>query len=174
MTHRHDLGKFRKNNGKMEMSASKRKSGSEVEENRVKQAGGPGAESHRQGRIRGTRKKKPQALMTFPICNMQAPFHPQLRDLTPALFSRCMSGRMPNDTTLNPVFSKASPRTLSGWSIRIHWELVVNGQNNMMSNIRNVMYHINYFQGLSTSSKESMSGSPFSSDPVTDILSSLF
>lgn len=28
------------------MSASKRKSGSEVEENRVKQAGGPGAMSH--------------------------------------------------------------------------------------------------------------------------------
>ena len=46
MTHKYDLGKFRKNNGRMQMSASKRKSGSEVEENRVRQAGGPGAMSH--------------------------------------------------------------------------------------------------------------------------------
>lgn len=71
------------------------------------------------------------------------------------LQTQTLSGSMPNDTTLNPVFSKASPRALSWSSIRIHWKLVVNGQHNMMSNIRNVMYHINYFQGLPTSSKES-------------------
>lgn len=158
MTHTYDQEKCRENTEGIQMSASKSK---EWLQSKTEQgeAGwkSQGHQWQRHGRIRGS-SEKPQSLTAFPTQNRYPPlFLLSFQIWLQHRFLETVFQSMPNRTTLNAAFSKASPWTLSDLSAGIHRELVINGQNKMAANRRNIMHH--------TSLKEFMSGSPLSSDP---------